>query len=788
MSIPNDMSTYEKMANMKNILGDSFLEIFKQNIKSNQNENVIKMLDIAKDKPDTYIKLFAIAILYQNLEIIKHIKEKFNITKADILYTNSLSFYNSIVKDNPNEKINEPKENYIEEQCPLIIVGGIGGNIDIFKYLLDNNLISDKKEIGLVGLTRKNKNMFYSNVIGACAYYGNSNLMEFLLKNYKNELDLNFQATEKKSKINARVRFNKEYKGFTPCMLSVCSRLCSDAQTVEIFKVFKNYNINYDVHDSNKDNLLHLAIKAKKIETVKYLVETLDLKKLMNELNEEGYSPLSLSQHLNENNFISYFSEKNGIDEQKVEENIQELINESEAKQSKKKKKKKNKNNDNDIPSLLNSSEYQETLKVPKSSNKTSYDDNSTTSNSLRNNYNKSKTFSSNTSSNVNNRDKLHALLDNTKLKKKKVKDKEKEKQDIKEEKKFEEIKEEEKEKEIKEEEKEEETKEVEKENNINKKEPEGEIIIGLSMKKNKKKKGKGKTKENDNNDKIKEEEEKKRKEEEERIKEEEERIKEEEKQKELELEELRKKQIEEERRKEEEERKRKEEEERKRKEEEEERKRKEEEENRRKEEERKRKEEEERRKKEEEERKKLIEEEEKRKKEEEEERKKKEEEKKNEEQDSKNKEEEEEDYSYSDEENFLEEKEEKKEKEENNIPVDPKEFDKLNKNYLELERKITLLEKEKEELSSCLKNLYLEYKSNTKIPLSSNNEENINDLLSLANEELEIKNNTIKELENKAIMADLKNIDDFSKEKLQEYKNFYTKNLKLINDAINKY
>ena len=36
--------------------------------------------------------------------------------------------------------------------------------------------------------------------------------------------------------------------------------------------------------------------------------------------------------------------------------------------------------------------------------------------------------------------------------------------------------------------------------------------------------------------------------------------------------------------------------------------------------------------------------------------------------------------------------------------------------------------------------------------------------------------------------MADLKNIDDFSKEKLQEYKNFYTKNLKLINDAINKY
>ena len=116
MSIPTDMSAYEKMANMKNFLGDSFMEIFKQNIKSNQNENVIKMLDIAKDKPEIYMELFAIAIFHHNLEIIKIIKEKFNITKNNILYTNALSFYNSILKDNSTEKINEPKENYIEEQ------------------------------------------------------------------------------------------------------------------------------------------------------------------------------------------------------------------------------------------------------------------------------------------------------------------------------------------------------------------------------------------------------------------------------------------------------------------------------------------------------------------------------------------------------------------------------------------------------------------------------------------------------------------------------------------------
>ena len=83
---------------------------------------------------------------------------------------------------------------------------------------------------------------------------------------------------------------------------------------------------------------------------------------------------------------------------------------------------------------------------------------------------------------------------------------------------------------------------------------------------------------------------------------------------------------------------------------------------------------------------------------------------------------------------------------------------------------------------------MYLENKANTKIPPSSNNEENINDLLFLANKELELKDNTIQELENKATMVDLRNINKFSKEKLQEYKKFYTNNLKKIDDAMKQF
>ena len=73
-------------------------------------------------------------------------------------------------------------------------------------------------------------------------------------------------------------------------------------------------------------------------------------------------------------------------------------------------------------------------------------------------------------------------------------------------------------------------------------------------------------------------------------------------------------------------------------------------------------------------------------------------------------------------------------------------------------------------------------------MPITSNNEENINDLISLANKELENKDNIIHELEGKISKMDLSNIKNFSKEKLQEYKEFYTKNLKIINDAIKQY
>ena len=783
MSHPNDinLNTFEKMNSMKNMFGNSIIEILKPSIKTHQNESVIKMLEIAKDKPDTYMELLAVAIFHKNFEIIKLMVEKFKITENDSPFMNAISFYNSILPENSELKSNEAKENYNIIQCPFVIMSGIGGDIEIYKYLIKNKLISNKDEIGIIGLTKKLKNSFYSNIIGACCYYGRTELLDYILKNDK--FDLNIPTKEKKSKTT--VKFFKEYTGLTPAMLAIVSNI-SDENTVNILKILNNHNAKFKGCDAFKDNLLHLAVKNNKINTVKFLIDELNLIFLMDEKNKDEYTPISLAQHLsnesNESNeiFINYFSEKQNIDEKQIEKNVTELLNESNMiknKNSNNNKKKKKKKNEDNIP-LFNSTEYEETLKevdttkttknkkkikneknyINEDDNEEEYNNNNYKEQSKINKKNKKNNENNNFTS--HNSEKLRALFDTMNKPKKKKEKKEiiikEEKKEIKEEK-----KEEKKEIQVKEEEK-----EIKNNNNIIQKEEEEEgYIIGLGSKNKKNKKSK-KIKNDDIKEKEKEEEELKKIEQEKiRIQ-----MEEEEKKKKIEEEEEKKRKLleEEEQRKREEEEKEKEKERIKKLKEEEELKRKQKE-----EEERKRREEEEiKRKEEERKQKELIE--------------LKENQEKEKNNSDENEEEEEED-DYSSEKNFLSEDPKEKEKEEpKNITKE--EYDNLNRKYIELERRISILEKEREEMSSLIRSLYLKNKSNNNIPLSANKEENINDLMNLANEEIKNKNDIIHNLEGKVQKLDLNNVNEFSKDKLKEYKEFYMKNLKIINDALKQY
>ena len=777
MSLPKDINTLEKMNSMKNMLGDSFIEILKPSIKTKQNENVLKMLELSKDRLQPCLELFSVAIFHHNIPVIKYILENHNLSEADSPYINALSFHNSIFPDDSKEKINEAKESYLEFQIPFALMVGISGHVDIFEKFMNIKLIVDKKVTGVIGLSKKYKNAISSNVIGACAFYGHSKLLHFILNNYheKEQFDLDFVSKEEKGKKN-KLSFNKEYTGCTPALLAIIGP-ASDEYTLDVLKYLKEFGAKFDISMWNKENILHLAVKNNKLECAKYICEELKLKNLVNDTNKDGYTPLSLAQHLNNEKFISYFDDIIQDEEKKIEENLKELLAESNKKEAtkkgkKKKGKKKGKNDDDDdLPNYMG--DYQETLKeiVPKKNEEEEEE---------------------------NNKNKLHDLLNDTSSKNKKKK---KNKTTVTTEKKEETVEPEEQYEEPKQETEQETEKNP---NNINTPEEDDNVIIGLNFKSNKKNKKlkqtekhkpiiipkkeiilsnniesepiQGETKNNIKETKpetineIKQETEPKeeiKKEKKPKVK----KIKKE-KRKDKEatdefIEQMRKREKE----RQEEEKRKKEQEEKEREEKEKEKEREREEQQRLLEEEQRRKEQEE----------KLRQEE--LKKQQEEERRKKEEE----EEEEKEEKEEKEILSYTGEDNNNINNnisEDNKEEEDKEIKINLEDYENLSKKYSDLENRIKTLEKEKSQLTSCLAKLYLDNKSKNEYEVNPN-EENINDLMYLANKELSDKNKIINDLENKLTMLDLTNINHFSVEKLKKYKDFYTKNLQIVNNAM---
>ena len=185
---------------MKNMLNVSLADILIPDIKSHKNENVTKMLDVVKDKPEMYLSLLMVSIFHQNKKIVEIILNKYFTSEIEDPFINSQFLYNAILPENSKNKLTDPKNNYLEEICPYSVMAGIGGDIDIFQILYKKNLINNYNinNTGIIGLTKKYKNIFCSNIIGACAYYGNDKLLEFILNNYRQFLDININTTEKK--------------------------------------------------------------------------------------------------------------------------------------------------------------------------------------------------------------------------------------------------------------------------------------------------------------------------------------------------------------------------------------------------------------------------------------------------------------------------------------------------------------------------------------------------------------------------------------------------------------
>ena len=258
------------------------------------------------------------------------------------------------------------KENYLQVELPMIILAAIGGDIDIYKYLLDQGVNSST--LGHIGLSRKLKNSVISNVIGASAFYGRINLLHYILEKSANskKLEINQKTIEKKSKTK-QFSLQKEFTDFTPLHLSFANDLISEDDQIEVIKLLHRYKSELTSLDWNRNNILHLAVKFNKKRIVKFILEDLKLVDMNEVSNKEGQTAMAIAKSMEANEIFNYLqsfskSSQTGND---LEEELLELIENTSNKKKKKNKKDKKKKEDN-LGVIGTTNEFQETLKPPK--------------------------------------------------------------------------------------------------------------------------------------------------------------------------------------------------------------------------------------------------------------------------------------------------------------------------------------------------------------------------------------------------------------------------------------
>ena len=165
MSSPKLPKNMEEFHNLKNIVNNNVLEIIKPSIKQKSNENVLKFIDVIKDRPENWFEFISISIFHQNFQIMKYMIETFRITPTLNPTLNALNFYNNILPDNSDLRMKDYKELYIDFDCPLILQACIGGDEEIFIYLMKHQFGKNLLNInGIIGLSKKQKNAIMEDI------------------------------------------------------------------------------------------------------------------------------------------------------------------------------------------------------------------------------------------------------------------------------------------------------------------------------------------------------------------------------------------------------------------------------------------------------------------------------------------------------------------------------------------------------------------------------------------------------------------------------------------------
>lgn len=144
-------------------------------------------------------------------------------------------------------------------------------------------------DVGYVGLSKKKKNQVISNVLGAAAYNGATDILKSLLVRQKASIfNVNFLALEKQD-FNQKGNFVKEMLGFTPLMLAVSGGISNK----ECMQILLGAKADASIKDTYGNGLLHLAAIYSNYEALDFLVKNVPTLNV-SERNNKGDTPLSI--------------------------------------------------------------------------------------------------------------------------------------------------------------------------------------------------------------------------------------------------------------------------------------------------------------------------------------------------------------------------------------------------------------------------------------------------------------------------------------------------------------
>lgn len=342
-------------------VNENIQKIIKSSIIEKKNTNTISILETLKDKTDISIYLLY-SIIYDNIEIVKFIIEKQSVNVLLPLTVNPIELYSD------SDQSQHEHDKYSLVDIPLLILSAIGGSIEIFDYILKKG--GDITQVGHIGLSPKRKNSIVSNVIGAASYYKRPYILSYLLDlkiikeaNTKengssiNYLSLNYKSIEKKIKLKS-VSFQKELTGYTPIMLCVVNSKDNN-KSLQSIKALMN-KVETKVVDFENNNLLHLSVKNMSLDIVRFLIEDMGFE--INEVNSKKESAFMLSQSLNGDEMRVIYeylkevevSQKGQKNENDNMNDLEELINDDKQKKVKNKKKKKKKGENEEVGFVTN--------------------------------------------------------------------------------------------------------------------------------------------------------------------------------------------------------------------------------------------------------------------------------------------------------------------------------------------------------------------------------------------------------------------------------------------------